>query len=58
MASVRDHWLEAVTLCVTVVLVGMAYTVMARYVAGPPVTVHTSALHVSSVQNASGPSLR
>ena len=36
MARVRDCWLETLSTCVTVVLVGIVYTVLAGYAAGPP----------------------
>ncbi len=36
MGRMRDYWLEALSTCVTVVLVGFVYTVLAGYAAGPP----------------------
>lgn len=44
MARLRDHWLEAVSACVTAALVGVVYTVLQQYAAGPPLTLHVSAL--------------
>ncbi|HUI97830.1 MAG TPA: hypothetical protein VLX44_18885 [Xanthobacteraceae bacterium] len=35
MARLRDYWLEALSTCVTAVLVGLVYTVLAGYAAGP-----------------------
>ncbi len=35
MARVRDYWLEMLSTGVTVMLVGVVYTVLAGYAAGP-----------------------
>ncbi len=35
MATLRDHWLEALSACVTAALVAIVYTVLVQYEAGP-----------------------
>jgi len=35
MRRLHDYWLEALSTCVTAVLVGLVYTVLAGYAAGP-----------------------
>jgi len=35
MGRLRDHWLEALSTCVTAVLVGLIYTVLSGYADGP-----------------------
>jgi len=49
MGRLRDHWLEAVSTCVTAVLVGLVYTVLSGYAAGPPFNLQqAAALHDSA----------
>ncbi len=36
MTTLRDHWLEALSACVTAALVAIVYTVLVQYEAGPP----------------------
>ena len=40
MAKLREYWLEAVSACVTAALVGIVYTVLQQYAAGPPLSLH------------------
>ncbi len=50
MGRLRDHWLEALSTCVTVVLVGVVYMVLAGYAAGPPFGSHRVAALQGSLQ--------
>ncbi len=60
MARLRDHWLEALSTCVTAALLALVYGVLAQYAAGPPFSLgQTSALQPTPhLQQAAGPALR
>jgi hypothetical protein len=59
MRRLRDYWLEALSTCVTAVLVGFVYTVLSGYAEGPSsvLTVHAAAQHAGGMQQAAGPAL-
>ena len=54
MGRLRDYWLEALSTCVTVVLVGFVYAVLAGYAAGPHLSVPQAAggQHAAVAENA------
>jgi hypothetical protein len=59
MARLHDYWLETLSACVTAVLVGLVYTVLAGYAAGP----HSAALETTGAAGlmqhaAAGPAFR
>jgi hypothetical protein len=62
MARLRNYWLETLSACVTAVLVGLVYTVLAGYAAGPQSAVQetTGAAPAGGlIQHAAvGPALR
>lgn len=60
MGKLRDYWLELLSACVTAALLGMVYTVLAGYAAGPPLGLqHTAAQDPGITRHAAaGPALR
>ena len=50
MARLNNYWLETLSTCITAVLVGLVYTVLAGYAAGP----HSAALETTGAGPAAG----
>lgn len=59
MGRLRDYWLEALSACVTAVLVGFVYIVLAGYAAGPSrPRLQQAAVHGVPIRQATGLALR
>jgi hypothetical protein len=58
MARLHDYWLETLSACVTAMLVGLVYTVLAGYAAGPHSALETTGAAGLMQHAAAGPAFR